>query len=126
MAVKDPSAGALARTVTRHCLRTWGVGEAALYAAIQVIAELVANVYEHTGSELAVLVIWQLPDCVRIEVSDFGESKLEGTFPSLSVAGDGDECRRGLTLVDSFASRWGSQPNGERGLVRFAEIPLGA
>jgi anti-sigma regulatory factor (Ser/Thr protein kinase) len=124
MAVRDPGAGTLARTAARHCLRTWAVGEATLGAALQVIAELVANVYEHTGSELAVLIIWHLRDCVRIEVSDFGEPKLEGTFPLLSVAGDGDEGRRGLTLVNSFASRWGSRPNGKRGLVRFAEIPI--
>jgi hypothetical protein len=100
------------------------VGEASHDAALQVIAELVANVYEHTGSDLAVLVIWIFPDCVRVEVSDFGEPKLQDTFPTLSIAEDGDESRRGLTLVNSFASRWGSRPNGEQGLVRFAEIPI--
>lgn len=124
MAVRDPGAGALARTTVRHCLRAWAVGEATLDAALQVIAELMANVYEHTSGELAILIIWHFPDCVRIEISDFGEPKLEGTFPSLSVAEDGDESRRGLALVNSFSSRWGSRPNGERGLVRFAEIPL--
>ena len=124
MLVRDPGAGALARTAARHCLRAWAADGAVIDAALQVIAELVANVYEHTGSELAALVIWRFPDCVRIEVSDFGEPTLEGTFPLLSVADDGDESRRGLALVNSFASTWGSRPNGERGLVRFAEIPL--
>ena len=124
LAIRDLGTGAFARAVARQCLCTWGVKEAALDAAILVIAELFANVYEHTGSEQAVLVMWCCPDCVRIEVSDFGEPAVEGTYPRLSVAGDTDESRRGLVLVDHFATRWGSRPNGERGLVRFAEIPL--
>lgn len=124
LAVRNPSTGAFARMTARHCLRAWTVGEATLDAALQVIAELLANVYEHTASEHAVLIMWHFPDCIRIEVSDFGEPKLDGTYPTLSVAEDGDESRRGLTLVNSFASEWGSRPNGESGLVRFAEIPL--
>jgi hypothetical protein len=100
------------------------VAERTRDAVVQVIGEFFANVYEHTVSEYAVLVMQYSPSNIRIEVRDFDGPKVEGSYPALAVAEDGDESLRGLVLVNSFAVSWGSAPNGDRGLVRFAEIAL--
>jgi histidine kinase-like protein len=120
--VRNPSSGAFGRATARHYLRAWAVAEGTLDAVLQVITEFLANVHDHTVSEYAVLIMRYSPAGIRIEVRDFGESKLEGSYPTLSVAEEGDECLRGLMLVNSLAASWGSEPNGEFGLVRFAEI----
>ena len=116
--------GAMARQTARLYLASWVVADEVAQAAVQVIAEYVGNVCLHTTSEYALMVMCHFSDRIRIEVSDFGKSRVPGTYPVVRTASDDDEALRGLVLVDWFSDKWGEEPNGLRGLTRYCEIAL--
>jgi signal transduction histidine kinase len=118
-------AGVIARDTARQYLASWSVDEDVVYAALQVIAELLGNVVQHTDSAHVVVLMCHLRDRIRIEVSDFGSPRVPGTAPVIHSVGEDEEDRRGLALVDFFSAKSGDFPN-ERGLTRYSEIELAA
>lgn len=116
-------AGRIVRDTARLCLSAWAVDDDVVYAALQVIAELLGNVVRHTDSAYALVMICHLGDRIRIEVADFGRPRLPGTAPVVHDVGEDDEDRRGLSLVEYFSAKAGDFPN-ERGLTRYSEIVL--
>ena len=115
----------IARDIARLYLSSWSVDEDATDAVLQVIAELLGNVVRHTDSAYALVVVCQLRDRIRIEVSDFGRPRIPGTAPVIVSVGDDEEDRRGLALVEYFSLKAGDFPNGA-GLTRYSEIALAA
>lgn len=118
-------AGRIARDTARLYLASWTVDDDAADAVLHVIAELLGNVVRHTDSAHALLVVCHLRDRIRIEVSDFGRPRVEGTAPVVHSVGDDEEDRRGLALVEYFSAKAGDYPN-DRGLTRYSEIALAA
>lgn len=118
-------AGRVARDTARLYLASWAVDDEVVYAVLQVVAELLGNVVRHTDSTHALVVMCHLRDRIRIEVADFGWPLVPGTAPVIHDAGEDEEDRRGLALVEYFSIKAGDFPN-ERGLTRFSEIALAA
>ncbi|MDX3097733.1 ATP-binding protein [Streptomyces sp. ME19-03-3] len=117
----------LARLLAVEALATWGYArdsELAL-AAAQVVAELAANAVTHgrvPGRDVEVRLA--LDDRVlRIAVSDArGERP-----PQAGRAAADSDSGRGLLLVATLASRWGTDPRPHVGKTVWAEldVPLG-
>jgi anti-sigma regulatory factor (Ser/Thr protein kinase) len=118
-------AGRIARDTARLYLASWAVDDAAVYAVLQVVSELLGNVVQHTDSTHTLVVMCHLRDRIRIEVADFGRPRVPGTAPVIHDVGEDEEDRRGLALVEYFSVKAGDFPN-ERGLTRFSEIALAA
>lgn len=97
-----------------------GVSEDQLLAARLIVSELVANAVVHAGS--AVTVSWAVvANRLRIEVCD------DSVVVPVAVKADAvAERGRGLSIVDSMASRWGIERVGGRGKAVWAEIDLRA
>ncbi len=104
------SAG-LARAALRKQLQEWGIAGGVADVAALLLSELVANAVEaeaaEGGAELAaghdVGVRFALAaGRLRVEAADGG-----GGWPVLKAADEGDECGRGLAVVDALADAWG-------------------
>ncbi|MFJ1639609.1 MULTISPECIES: ATP-binding protein [unclassified Streptomyces] len=69
------------------------------------VSELMTNVIVHLGegTPVTLRVAGTHSGRVRVELSD----PEPGVWPTLLVAGPGDEAGRGLSLVDAVALRWG-------------------
>lgn len=101
-----PATGATRRArhvATEACLR-WGLPELAGPAAI-VADELVANAVEHAGTMITLQLV-RRPRFVHVVVRDGSPRAPEIT---VRVPG-GPDHGRGLLLVESFATRWGTMP----------------
>jgi anti-sigma regulatory factor (Ser/Thr protein kinase) len=88
-------------------------------AALLVLSELVTNAVLH-GAEPIEVVVSRYGDVLRIEVSD-GGSRTDGVVPR-----SWDDPRpggRGLHIVNSLATRWGTTDNTS-GKTVWAEIGL--
>jgi anti-sigma regulatory factor (Ser/Thr protein kinase) len=88
-------------------------------AALLVLSELVTNAVLH-GAEPIEVFVSRDGDLLRIEVSD-GGSRTDGVAPRSQ-----DDRRpggRGLHIVNSLATRWGTTDN-EAGKTVWAEIGL--
>jgi signal transduction histidine kinase len=66
--------------------------------------ELVTNAVQYGDDEVTVRV-WAEPHRVRVEVSDTNPGQ-----PRLGATGIDDESGRGLQIVASLATRWGTMP----------------
>jgi anti-sigma regulatory factor (Ser/Thr protein kinase) len=86
-----------------------------------VASELVTNAIRHTPSgrtgSLLTLRIRGTAGWARIEVSDLGS----GSWADPSSAAEGDECGRGLVIVNALADLAGHGPAAD-GQVSWAEI----
>jgi anti-sigma regulatory factor (Ser/Thr protein kinase) len=101
----DPRAVGAARHFVRGTLAAWGIDADTIDAAILCLSELVTNAMIHTdaGCELRVVLdrgvlTTTVRDCGSSVVVDLGGV----TVDPLAVHG------RGLELVDSLSTRWGS------------------
>ena len=83
------------------------------YGATMLVSELVANAVLHTNSAIEVVVRPE-PDRVRVEVHD-GSPQLPVRKHYSNMSGTG----RGLLLVESMASEWGSERTPVGKLVWF-------
>ena len=98
-----PGAVGLARSLLRTRLREWALGEDAIATAVLCVSELVTNAIIHTsgGCELRVVLDRGV---LTTTVRDGGPVIL----PSLPTADPLAVHGRGLQLVDTLATRWGS------------------
>ncbi|SEQ97084.1 ATP-binding SpoIIE family protein phosphatase [Actinokineospora terrae] len=111
-----PDAAARARSFTTEHLELWGLA-ALTDRAVTITSELVTNAIKHTGSP-AVLRLHVDARGLSIDVSDHGY-----TQPRTLPAALDDEHHRGLHIVESFATRWGTRSTYDGKLV-WAEIAL--
>jgi anti-sigma regulatory factor (Ser/Thr protein kinase) len=112
---------AVARRFVRKCLRQWNAPE--LSETLEMItSEAVTNALIHADSEVGVRMR-EYDDHVRLEVRD---SDAHPPLPSaMSVSDEGEQAQaehgRGLVIVDSLATAWGSSPHG-RGKTVWMEL----
>jgi anti-sigma regulatory factor (Ser/Thr protein kinase) len=100
----DPAGVAGARRFLRSTLDAWGVDEETAYTAALCLSELVTNAVVHAQVGSVVRVLLEdgvLTTTVRDQGSAVAVSNQPGDDP-LRVHG------RGLQLVDTLATRWGS------------------
>lgn len=105
------SAG-LARRFVRDTLRRWSCVHV-VDEAMLLTTELVSNAVVHAHSAVHVRVS-DLPDRVRVEITDFGGGALEFKPPSLDAVGG-----RGLLLVQEMSRSWGTSADGNEKVVWF-------
>lgn len=90
------------RRLTRSVLESWGLGGLGEVAE-QLIAELVANVVQHTGARSFGLRLTRRTGGVRFEVRDPSRA-----LPCLIIGDPDDDSGRGLQLVNMLSDRWGA------------------
>ncbi|MFF5479856.1 ATP-binding protein [Streptomyces sp. NPDC012935] len=98
-----PAEVRLLRRATAKQLIRWGMS-AAVGEAELLVSELATNVVKHVGKGTsATLILEWRGERLRLEVHDKSRA-----VPSLSLAGCGEECGRGLHLVAAVAVAWGA------------------
>lgn len=103
---RDPAQVSHARERARKALCDWGLGEHADLAAL-VVSELVSNAVCHGETPIWVRLSAGDGD-LRVEVHDGGAGR-----PVRRHAGEGDDCGRGLEVLDGLIELHG----GERGVI---------
>jgi two-component sensor histidine kinase len=103
---RDPMHARDARRRARVLLAGWGLGEQASLGEL-VVSELIANAVCHGDSPIWLRLSVGGGD-LRVEVHDGG-----GGRPVRGHPGAGDECGRGLALLDGLIELYG----GERGVI---------
>ncbi|WP_069811289.1 ATP-binding protein [Streptomyces sp. TP-A0874] len=113
-----------ARAVLRAQLAVWGIAGDAAEVAELLLSELVTNAVRHAcapqGREIRTLFSVN-GGLLRLEVSDASDRQ-----PSPTVAGDGDEGGRGLSLVAALSDDWGVMPREGVGKSVWALVKLPA
>jgi anti-sigma regulatory factor (Ser/Thr protein kinase) len=109
------------RKFVRDSLRVWGLDT--VVDDLELMAsEVVTNALIHADSHVD-LRLREYPGRVRMEVRD---SDASPPVPSAISAAEEEKAQsehgRGLIIVDSIASAWGTSPNG-RGKTVWLEIP---
>jgi anti-sigma regulatory factor (Ser/Thr protein kinase) len=111
----DPSAVGPARSFLRRTLQEWGVDEDHVYTAALCLSEVVTNAVIHTQAGCAVRVLLDR-GVLLTSVRDLGggeDVSPEEPVDPLQPHG------RGLQVLDSLASRWGSTVDGNGTTVWF-------
>lgn len=108
-----PPSAASARRFVGAALRRWDIDAELTDIALLLTSELVTNSYLHAACDAQVSVV-RRPDIVRVEVHDAGGGPVRRRALDPEVP-DG----RGLNIVDSLATRWGSQTSESGTLVWF-------
>jgi anti-sigma regulatory factor (Ser/Thr protein kinase) len=111
----------LARRLTRARLTDWAIAGDALDDVTLVVSELVTNAVLHATGDRIVCELRDGTERLRITVRDSGDSGSR----SARAHGPEDERGRGLLLVTTVSSCWGSDDAGA-GLAVWAELPRGA
>lgn len=106
------------RGIARRALALWQAPEQ-VDDTLLVIAELVANVLQHTGDG-GEIVLSLRGDAVRVEVSDTSRSAPRTQPPDQRRPGG-----RGLAIVAAVTCAWGVHQT-RRGKTVWAEVPLTA
>lgn len=126
-----PTAVSCARAFATRTLRWWGVTHVT-DDALLVVSELVTNAVKATGPRtphprwtditadhvLGVQLRLDGP-CLYVEVWDSGHETLAARTPTLD-----DEGGRGLLLVQTIATRWGTYRPPVGGKIVWAELAL--
>ncbi|MGW0706689.1 ATP-binding protein [Streptomyces sp. NPDC002643] len=119
---RDPRAPGVARATLRAVLGPHDLAELTPTAEL-LTSELLTNAVRAEtayGDGRDVAVRFELSGAeLRVEVSDSAGGK-----PELRCAEDGDECGRGLVLVDALADDWGVAPRHGAGKVVWALLAL--
>ncbi|MFE6524721.1 ATP-binding protein [Streptomyces sp. NPDC057794] len=98
-----PAEVRLLRLATAQQLSRWGASLATDEAEL-LVTELATNVVKHVGEgALATLIVEWKGERLRLEVHDKSP-----VMPTLRAAGCGDECGRGLHLIEALAVDWGA------------------
>ena len=105
-----------ARRFVVSTLAEWGLTHLADDVAL-LVSELVTNVIRHTDAG-ATMRLTRAPQHLRCSVIDAGGHLPQPRHPSPT-----DQSGRGLLLVETIASSWGSQATAGRTEVWF-EVPL--
>lgn len=112
----DPATALAARRFVRSVLGEWDDAEHAEQIVIAV-NEIYINAVTHARSDL-ILRMRRLPNLIVVEVEDF-----DGHLPKRMHSMPDDEGHRGLNIVASLASRWGSRIT-RSGKVVWAEFTV--
>jgi PAS domain S-box-containing protein len=113
-----PEAAPLARAATRRRLEHWGVGGDLACTAELVVSELVGNAVRYGAPPLSLRLIFDR--ILTCEVSDAATSA-----PHVRHARTVDETGRGLFIITTLASNWGTRYRAQ-GKTVWAELPAGA
>ncbi|MFJ6054591.1 ATP-binding protein [Streptomyces sp. NPDC092307] len=117
--LRSPSA---ARRIVVDLISTWDVVGDAFDRLLVITSELVTNSVQHSTSVRIVLGLELLEDSVRVSVSDQGPST---GIPIQPHRGSVDSVSgRGLTLVDGFSARWGTERTHRGGTTIWAVVVL--
>ncbi|MFD7654288.1 SpoIIE family protein phosphatase [Actinosynnema sp. NPDC059797] len=114
----DTAAAARARAFVADRLGEWELTDV-LDVALTVTSELVTNAVKHT-EDPGTLRLHHDGARLTVDVADRG-----ATMPRMFEAEPEDDRRRGLHLVNAFATRWGTRTTLD-GKVVWAEIPARA
>lgn len=112
----SPDAVRSARSLVRGTLHGWGLDSVGDITAL-LVSELVTNALRHATGPIGVRLVHHpagLDGSLLVEVSDPLPDP-----PRRRVPQPGDEGGRGLQLVASSASRWGTRPGGAGKTVWF-------
>ncbi|MGW4285942.1 ATP-binding protein [Streptomyces sp. NPDC004673] len=105
-----------ARRLVRIALTAWGLNDLAEDGA-SVVSELVANAVRHSRREsIRMMVERTAPRTVRVAVADLSRTPPEPRTPQHD-----DEDGRGLLLVTSLATNWGTDER-RWGKIVWAEL----
>lgn len=106
-----------ARQLVRSVLTDARVSGETIETALLLVSELVTNVVLHADGR-PVLELSVEADRLRISVSDTvgGAPRVRTDNPELADSG------RGLLLVDSLSTRWGTDPRDPRGKCVWFEL----
>lgn len=115
----SPESPAIARAAIRGVCDAAEVNEDVRDTATLLTSELVTNAYQHGGTAMVVDAD-VLGEQLRVSVTDSGGGLPEQPQPSTdgSLAPRG----RGLLLVASLATRWGTRPKPEHGKAVWFEL----
>lgn len=112
---RDLASGRAARRFMEETLEQWDCGEL-LDSVNLLVTELVTNAVVHaeSGAEVAVVLTSRV---LRVEVTDHGTGDFEPRR-----AADLDTSGRGIALVDTLSTRWGTDPRADGGKVIWFEM----
>lgn len=116
-----PASARRARHFLAETLERWCVGTGVVDKATLLTSELVTNAVRH-GRGLVRLTVRRRAPSVRVEVHDDGPA-----LPALSEVDEVDEAAesgRGLRLVDTLATRWGTERVPHDGKDVWFELDL--
>ncbi|WP_264925526.1 SpoIIE family protein phosphatase [Streptomyces sp. A012304] len=100
-----PEAARHARRFSRRTLRSWGVSDAAMDAALLIVSELVTNALVHTDGRVR-LDLTLINHRLRVAVTDSSpRSPVKPTGLSWEATGG-----RGVLLVEAMSEAWGTVP----------------
>ncbi|WP_325052039.1 ATP-binding protein [Streptomyces triticagri] len=123
----SPRGARLARRAAVRQLATWGHppdSDVACEVGL-VVAELAANAVQHgraPGHRFALCITHDpASTLIRMEIADATGSRLPPLGPPTPACPTA-ESGRGLTLVDTLATRWGTTPRDPLGKTVWAEI----
>lgn len=115
-----PDAPARGRHAVTAVLEEWGCDPAMREDLLLVVSELVTNAVVH-GAEPIVVTMVQVPERVRVEVTDgaTGSSPHNNPRPATDA-----ENGRGLAVVTRLAVAWGWRASPGDGKTVWAELPV--
>jgi len=120
--VADPEAASRARAFTTGVLASWQIAAEVAEPAVQAVSELVANSVTHACPPMR-LRLRRTDRRLVVEVTDADDH-----LPRRRRAEPADEHGRGVALVASLASQWGTRRTPEGGKAVWCEflLPRGA
>lgn len=110
-----------ARQFVRITAAMWRLRPETLADTELCMSELVGNAVRHTASRRLHCRLWSARGLLFVEVDDEdGED-----IPHVEQPEEDDESGRGMMLIDTFATAWGSLPRpGHDGKTVWAALPL--
>jgi anti-sigma regulatory factor (Ser/Thr protein kinase) len=118
---RELTAPRLARKETREALLSWGLGDHVEVAEV-IISELVTNAVCHGAGPVDIRIAYDRGQ-LRMEVHDDGSGR-----PVWRQAAEGDECGRGLTVVDTLTKAcggtFGFADDAGDGKTVYASVPV--
>lgn len=116
-----PESVATARRFVRITAAMWQLTGDILADAELCMSELVCNAVTHTGSVRVHCRLWSARGVLFLEVDDEDRRDL----PRPAPVDDEDEHGRGMLLIDTFATAWGTVPRpGAAGKTVWAALKL--
>jgi anti-sigma regulatory factor (Ser/Thr protein kinase) len=110
----------LARAFAADTLESWAVPAEEVEAVQLVVSELVTNAVLHAPESTSITLELVLTrEAVRVMVSDGSSHEPRPPWRQASWSAQGG---RGVTLVDTIADRWGTEPRSPRGKTVWCEL----